>query len=71
MLYLVIDQHAIQITVCVRNEEGDTVLRRQVSSRPEKIEALFQQRTEMLLVLLRRAIGDGVTFSPADWTSAV
>ncbi len=26
MLYLAIDQHAKQITVCVRNEEGDTVL---------------------------------------------
>ena len=25
MLYLAIDQHAKQITVCVRNEEGDTV----------------------------------------------
>jgi hypothetical protein len=42
MLYLAIDQHAKQITVCVRNEEGDTVLRRQVSTRPEKIEA-FQE----------------------------
>ena len=47
MLYLAIDQHAKQITVCVRNEEGDTVLRRQVSTRPEKIEAFFQQLTEM------------------------
>ncbi len=47
MLYLDIDQHAKQITVCVRNEEGDTVLRRQVSTRPEKIEAFFDQFTEM------------------------
>jgi transposase len=47
MLYLGIDQHAKQITVCVRNEEGDTVLRRQVSTRPEKIEAFFGQFTEM------------------------
>lgn len=47
MLYLAIDQHAKQITVCVRNEEGGTVLRRQVSTRPEKIEAFFQQFTEM------------------------
>ena len=47
MLYLAIDQHAKQITVCVRNEEGDTVLRRQVSTRPEKIQAFFQQLTEM------------------------
>ena len=47
MLYLAIDQHAKQITVCVRNEEGDTVLRRQVSTRPEKIKTFFQQLTEM------------------------
>ena len=47
MLYLAIDQHAKQITICVRNEDGDTVLRRQVSTRPEKIQAFFQQLTEM------------------------
>lgn len=47
MLYLGIDQHAKQITVCVRNEAGDTVLRRQVSTRPEKIGAFFSQFTEM------------------------
>ena len=47
MLYLAIDQHAKQITVCVRTEDGDTVLRRQVSTRLEKIEAFFQQLTEM------------------------
>ena len=43
MLYLAIDQHAKQLTVCVRNEAGDTVLRRQVSTRPEKIDAFFEQ----------------------------
>ena len=47
MLYLAIDQHTRQITVCVRNQEGDTVLSRQVSTRPEKIEAFLQQLTEM------------------------
>jgi len=47
MLYLAIDQHAKQITVCVRNAGGDTVLRRQVSTRPEKIEAFFAQLTQM------------------------
>jgi hypothetical protein len=47
MLYLAIDQHAKQITICVRNEEGDTVLRRQVSTRPEKIEEFFGQFTQM------------------------
>ena len=47
MLYLAIDQHSKQITVCVRNADGDTVLSRQVSTRPEKIEAFFQQLTGM------------------------
>ena len=47
MLYLAIDQHSKQITVCVRNEEGDTILRRQVSTRPEKINAFFEQLVEM------------------------
>ena len=47
MLYLAIDQHSKQITVCVRDAEGGTVLSRQVSTRPEKIQAFFEQLTEM------------------------
>ena len=46
MLYLGIDQHSKQITVCIRNEAGETVLRRQVSTRPEKIEAFFDELSE-------------------------
>lgn len=47
MLYLAIDQHAKQLIICVRDEEGGTVLRRQVSTRPEKVEAFFEQLTAM------------------------
>lgn len=47
MLYLGIDQHSKQITVCVRDEAGDVVRRRQVSTRPEKIQAFFEQLTQM------------------------
>lgn len=47
MLYLAIDQHAKQLTVCVRDEEGGTVLRRQVSTRPEKVKAFFEQLAAM------------------------
>jgi hypothetical protein len=47
MLYLAIDQHSKQITVCVRSEEGDTVLSRQVSTRGEKIKAFFRELLEM------------------------
>ncbi len=46
MLYVAIDQHSKQITVCVRNAAGETVLRRQVSTRPEKIQAFFEKLTQ-------------------------
>ena len=42
MLYLGIDQHARQLTVCVRDEAGSVLLRRQVSTRPEVITAFFE-----------------------------
>jgi transposase len=37
MLYVGIDLHGKQITVCVRDEAGNVVLRRQVSTRPGKV----------------------------------
>lgn len=45
MLYLGIDQHARQITISLRNEDGDVVEARQVSTRPEKIHAFFERLT--------------------------
>ena len=45
MLYLGIDQHARQITVSLRDEGGDVLQARQVSTQPEKIHAFFQQLT--------------------------
>ena len=39
MLYLGIDQHRKQLTVCVRNEEGDIMLRRQVSTEWDRVRA--------------------------------
>jgi transposase len=41
MLYLGIDQHRKQLTVCVRNEEGDVTLRRQVSTEWKRVRAFF------------------------------
>ena len=41
MLYLAIDQHRRQLTVNVRNEAGDVVLRRQVSTQWEKVRQFF------------------------------
>ena len=45
MLYLGIDQHARQITISLRNDSGDVLLARQVSTKPEKINAFFEQLT--------------------------
>lgn len=41
MLHLGIDQHARQITVSLRDEDGDILLARQVSTQPAKINAFF------------------------------
>ena len=35
MLYVAIDQHSKQLTVNERNEQGDVMLRRQVSTKPD------------------------------------
>jgi transposase len=46
MLYLGIDQHRKQLTVSVRNEAGDVVLRRQVSTVWERVRAFFERLRE-------------------------
>jgi transposase len=43
MLYLGIDQHRKQLTVCVLDEKGDVVLRRQVSTEWERVRAFFNE----------------------------
>ncbi|MDA0810440.1 MAG: hypothetical protein O3B68_20800, partial [Planctomycetota bacterium] len=43
MLYVGIDQHTRQLTVCVRNEEGEVVLRRQVGTRLDKVVPFLEQ----------------------------
>ncbi len=45
VFYLGIDQHANQLTVSLRDSEGNVVLRRQVSTRPEKVLAFFEKLT--------------------------
>src|SRR6476660_9185475 len=45
MLYLGIDQHARQITISLRDERGDVLMARQVSTRPEKAHEFFQRLT--------------------------
>src|SRR5262249_48525571 len=55
MLYLGIDQHARQITISLRDDSGDVLQARQVSTQPEKINAFFQQLT-------REGLHDGQSF---------
>jgi transposase len=43
MLCLGIDQHRKQLTVSVRNEAGDVVLRRQVSTEWARLRAFFKE----------------------------
>lgn len=52
MLYLGIDQHRKQLTVCVRDEVGQIVLRRQVSTRWDAVRAFLRDLQE-------RAASDG------------
>ncbi len=48
MLYLGIDLHRKQMTVSLRNESGDVLLRRQVSTRWSKVEEFRQQLHERM-----------------------
>src|SRR5262249_327106 len=45
MFYLGIDQHARQLTISLRDDSGDVLEARQVSTQPETIKALFQRLT--------------------------
>ena len=49
MLYLGIDQHARQLTISLRNEEGDVLEARQVSTEPKKINSFLQRLTRQRL----------------------
>ena len=55
MFYLGIDQHARQLTVNLRDINGDVLLRKQVSTRPAKITQFFEELT-------RRCIENGCGF---------
>ena len=55
MLHLGIDQHARQITISLRDDSGDVLQGRQVSTRPEKIHAFFAKLT-------RERVRDGESF---------
>ncbi len=43
MLYLGIDQHRKQLTVNLRNEEGEVVLKRQVSTQWDRVRKFFEE----------------------------
>ncbi len=46
MLYLGIDQHARQLTISLRDDSGDVLQARQVSTQPEKVQAFFARLTQ-------------------------
>lgn len=46
MFYLAIDQHSKQLTINLRNEGGDVILRRQVSTQPERVRSFFRSLAE-------------------------
>ena len=46
MLYLGIDQHARQLTISLRDDSGDVVQARQVSTQPERVAAFFDELTQ-------------------------
>jgi transposase len=56
MLYIAVDQHAKQLTVSVRNDAGDVILRRQVSTEWAKVRAFWdgirEQSPEGCVVIL-------------------
>src|SRR4051812_28834987 len=56
MVYLGIDQHARQLTVSLRGEDGDVLLARQVSTEPDRVQAFFTQLT-------RDRLRDGQSFA--------
>jgi hypothetical protein len=78
MLYLGIDQHARQITISLRDDQGDVVQARQVSTEPKKINAFFQQLTRERLrsdesfvaVLEVCGFNDWLIRMPRDYRSA-
>src|SRR5689334_18760881 len=43
MLYLAIDQHRKQLTINLRNDAGEILLRRQVSTQWDKVRAFFDK----------------------------
>ena len=55
MLYLGIDQHARQLTISLRDDQGDVLMARQVSTQPKKINEFFQKLT-------RERLRDGESF---------
>ena len=67
MLYLGIDQHARQITISLRDESGDVLQSRQVSTRPDKIHAFFQRYDLLLTPSLSVAAFPAERLIPEHW----
>ena len=49
LFYLGIDQHAKQLTINLRDENGEVMRRKQVSTKPDKVTQFFERLTELCL----------------------
>ncbi len=65
MLFLGIDQHARQLTVSLRGQQGDVLLARQVTILPARILQFFDQLTQRCAEL-----NESVTksFAESEWS---
>ncbi|WP_437185134.1 IS110 family transposase [Planctomicrobium sp. SH668] len=67
MLFLGIDQHARQLTVSLRDQAGDVLLARQVSTQPEKVLEFFDQLTRRCAQLEEQFIAVVEVCGFNDW----
>ncbi|WP_437194459.1 IS110 family transposase [Planctomicrobium sp. SH527] len=67
MRFLGIDQHTRESTVSIRDQAGDVVLARQVSTQPEKILEFFDQLTRRCVQLEQQFIAVVELCGCKDW----
>ena len=71
MLYLGIDQHARQITIFLRDEHGDVLQARQVSTQPEKKDQTLWYRRTIEAPAGWKGRSVLLNFGAVDWEATV
>ncbi len=67
MFFPGIDQHTLQLTVSLRDQHGDGLLARQVSTQPEKILEFFDQLTRQCAQSEEQFIAVVEVCGVSDW----